>query len=181
MADGGVRVISVADGSPAAEAGLEPDDVITTVDGEPLTDLDQLVDAVGDREAGDGIEFEVLRGQEELTLAATLGSRFAAALPDFDLGVDIKAALGEAFRVFDIGELARGDFARNVVIGEVTAIDGDTLEVAERSFTIGEETHFVPGDAVPGRGDTVVVIGDGDNAAISVFRLGAAASDKPRA
>ena len=37
--DQGIEVVEVLDGSPAAEAGLRPEDVITEAGGEPLRDV----------------------------------------------------------------------------------------------------------------------------------------------
>jgi serine protease Do/serine protease DegQ len=39
----GARVVVVAEGSVAAQAGLQPDDVIVAVDQQPVTDVGQLL------------------------------------------------------------------------------------------------------------------------------------------
>ena len=44
----GVKVLTVNPESPAAKAGLQKDDVITTIDGKPVHDVEQAMDVLGD-------------------------------------------------------------------------------------------------------------------------------------
>jgi len=56
--------------SPAAEAGLKKDDLVTAIDGRPISRWDELVQAV--RSAGERpLTFSVQRGNELLTLTIT--------------------------------------------------------------------------------------------------------------
>jgi S1-C subfamily serine protease len=65
----------IVEGSPADEAGLEPGDIITAVDGLAV-DRDNPLDLQVLRFApGDEITLEVLRDGESIELAATLGTR----------------------------------------------------------------------------------------------------------
>jgi serine protease Do len=59
----GVLVRGVAEGTPAEAAGLERGDLIVAVDGEPLTGIDALHEAV-DRASG-ALSLTVIRGAEE--------------------------------------------------------------------------------------------------------------------
>ena len=64
----GVEVVEVAPGSPAAAAGLRPEDLIVTVDGdavERVDDVQRLM--VGDR-IGTDVRIEVLRGDRTVAL-----------------------------------------------------------------------------------------------------------------
>lgn len=66
-ADGNIRVISVADGSPASAAKVLPDDLITVVGGEKVTDIgyDKAVSMLkGD--VGTTAAFTVLRGNKAI-------------------------------------------------------------------------------------------------------------------
>jgi S1-C subfamily serine protease len=68
----GARVMSVAPGSPAADAGFEKDDLITALDETRVTDGDSLVAAVGTHAAGDEVTVAVVRGSKDLELSVTL-------------------------------------------------------------------------------------------------------------
>ena len=59
---GGARimVMSVTEGSPADEAGLQHGDRITSLDGEALDSAQALIDAIGSREPGDTVSLGVL-------------------------------------------------------------------------------------------------------------------------
>jgi S1-C subfamily serine protease len=59
----------VAEGSPAAEAGIDEGDLVTAVAGQPVADVDDLWDAL--EAAGDTAEIEVLRGTEARTVTVT--------------------------------------------------------------------------------------------------------------
>lgn len=71
----GAVVRTVAEDSPAAEAGIEPGDVITAIDDEAVDGPEALVDAVASRQPGDVVTLTVTRSGEEepLAIEATLG------------------------------------------------------------------------------------------------------------
>ena len=70
---GAAVVGSVVDGSAAAEAGLQPGDVIVAVDGQTLNDYLQLTQIIGSKQPGDEVQLTVNRDGEEQTVQATLG------------------------------------------------------------------------------------------------------------
>ncbi len=73
--EGGVKVAQVVEGSPAQEAGIETDDVITAVDGEEVDDLKAFSDILKKHSSGDTVKVTVKRGGEEITLEAVLTTR----------------------------------------------------------------------------------------------------------
>lgn len=73
-ADDGVLVQDVMPGSPAEAAGLLVDDVLLSVDGEPVT-ADTVAGVIGGRAVGETVALEVRRGDETLQLEATLAAR----------------------------------------------------------------------------------------------------------
>ncbi len=73
--DHGVRVTGVRSGSPAEKAGLEGGDVIVEFGGKEITDLYAYTYALREYKPGDSVTVVVLRGEERLTLEATLGER----------------------------------------------------------------------------------------------------------
>ena len=74
-ADDGAQIIEVSSGSPAAEAGLEPGDVVVEVNGEAIGSSDDLRTAVADREPGEQLELRVRSDGNERTVQVELGTR----------------------------------------------------------------------------------------------------------
>ena len=71
----GVLVTHVALGSPAQKAGLQPDDIIAEFDGLVLSDDVTIIGILNQRDAGQGVEVNILRRSEWLRLDVTLGLR----------------------------------------------------------------------------------------------------------
>jgi uncharacterized iron-regulated protein len=70
-AEKGVKVMHVAKGSAAEKAGLQKEDIITAVDGEPVKTPFDLTYAIGKKKKGDKGIVEVLRGDAALHLEVT--------------------------------------------------------------------------------------------------------------
>jgi len=71
----GAFVVDVVPGSAAEVAGLEPGDVILSIDGEEVTDNSDVGRIILGLEPGDRVEIVVERDGRERTVRATLGSR----------------------------------------------------------------------------------------------------------
>ena len=71
----GVLVQRVVPNSPAARAGLQQGDLITAVDGQPLTEEAALPKYIQKRKAGDTIQLTLVRNGQERTVAVTLANR----------------------------------------------------------------------------------------------------------
>ncbi len=71
----GVEVAEVIEGTAAAEAGIEVGDILLSVDGEPLTTIDQLVAMLRFYRVGDTVAVELERGGERQTITVTLLDR----------------------------------------------------------------------------------------------------------
>ena len=81
---GGVRVVGVSPGGPAAEAGVKPDDVIVSVEAKPVTTGRELVRAMETVEPGDKVELGLKRDGKPVKLAVEARPRdnlFCAAAP----------------------------------------------------------------------------------------------------
>ena len=74
----GAVVTSITPGTAAADAGLQVDDVVVAVDGDPIGDFVDLAAVVRNYAAGDVVELEVRRAGETLFLDMELGTRPAA-------------------------------------------------------------------------------------------------------
>ena len=72
---GGARIATVTAGSPAADAGLEAGDVVTALDGESISNAEELTAAVISKQPGDKVQIAVKRDGSTKTLTATLGTR----------------------------------------------------------------------------------------------------------
>jgi S1-C subfamily serine protease len=71
----GLLVGQVTPNSGAEAAGLQRGDVITTIDGEPITDSPELAAAVVKKEVGVEVQVTLVRDGDEQTVSATLGAR----------------------------------------------------------------------------------------------------------
>ncbi len=69
----GALVSSVEDGSPAEKAGVKQGDVITTYNGKPMADNNQLRNSVASTRPGTAVAVQVLRNGRTETLQATVG------------------------------------------------------------------------------------------------------------
>ncbi len=72
---GGVVVKKVTPGSPAAAAGLVRTDVITALDGQPVTSMSTLIARLRDHRPGAEVTLSLLRGHTRRTVTATLVER----------------------------------------------------------------------------------------------------------
>lgn len=75
----GVRVIDVAASGPAALAGIQPGDLLKSVDGQSLRSVDDLARALEGKKVGAKLNFNLQRGSSEQKKIVTLGRKRAAA------------------------------------------------------------------------------------------------------
>jgi len=64
-----VMVAAVEPGSPAAKAGVKPDDILVDLDGLAITGADDLIRALTGETIGRDVTLNVLRGTERLTVS----------------------------------------------------------------------------------------------------------------
>ena len=69
----GALISGVEDGSPAEKAGIKQGDVITSYNGKPVADNNQLRNSVASTKPGTSVEVQVLRNGRTETLQATVG------------------------------------------------------------------------------------------------------------
>ena len=70
----GAVVQEVVYKSPAEEAGLKRDDIITKIDGKAVTNLPEFVMTIREHKAGDKITLDILRDGKEQKIKVTLGN-----------------------------------------------------------------------------------------------------------
>ncbi len=78
----GAAVRSVAEDSPAKEAGLLENDIITEVNGTVITGSSDLVNLVGDAQIGDVLQMKVYRQGNVIDVSVTIGEKVQAAIEE---------------------------------------------------------------------------------------------------
>jgi putative serine protease PepD len=71
----------IASGSPAAKAGLQAGDIITAVNGQHVTSVNQFVAAIANYAPGDAVTLTINRNGSTKTIKLTLGAQPASAAP----------------------------------------------------------------------------------------------------
>jgi len=66
---------SVTSGTPAEDAGLQAGDAVTAVDGQPVDGAESLTAQLRERAPGTAVQLTVVRGGQQSTVTATLGTR----------------------------------------------------------------------------------------------------------
>lgn len=157
---GQLRVASVEPGGPAEEAGIEPGDILRSVDGIVLRTPEQLRDAIESSEPDDLVTITYERGDEELRAQVRLdeapedyqievdaqGGRPTGS-PSTDLPQDVLGILRERLQeLIERSELSPGEIQR-AIQGQSNGLQvGAVAEVSPSSLTIltfaGEELTF---------------------------------------
>jgi putative serine protease PepD len=75
---GGAQITQVQSGSPAASAGLQPNDVVTAINGTKITSTQQFIETVDTYTPGQTITLTVKRGGGSQSIKLTLGTRPAS-------------------------------------------------------------------------------------------------------
>ena len=142
----GAVVVRVRDGSPADEAGIEPGDVVVSLDGRPIAGPRELANAEALLPVGTRVKLSLVRGRatREVTAelkasvlrkaaAAALDPRLAGAtLSDLADSVRARGLRGVAITAVAPGSrAAQNGLAGGDIIGEVNRIDVDELASLE--------------------------------------------------
>ena len=150
---GRVIITSVMEGSPAAQAGLVKGDIIVSVAGTAVSDVEEVHDQLASRSAGDQVILKVLRKDgSSADVTVTLGERPQPA------GTAALRGIMDALRNVDLTRLAENfvrtetvylDAAGNQVRVEVTA--GTVASASNTNVTVnlnggGQETYAVASD-----------------------------------
>ena len=73
--NGGVIISSIVPNGPSAKAGLQPQDVIISVDGQPVKDGDTLISIISARAPGSTVKLDYLRGGKHETATVSIADR----------------------------------------------------------------------------------------------------------
>src|SRR5207237_1400717 len=70
-----VKLTVITEGGPAAKAGLQADDVVTAMDGKPVTNYEEWTETFAAMKVGDKVKLTVKRGNETMEFTVTLEAR----------------------------------------------------------------------------------------------------------
>lgn len=145
----GAIVAEVGAGTPAETAGLEPGDVILSLDGETIEGPAALSRAVGTHDPGDEVRLSVLRDGDEMTIGVTLAAlpgdeataeATGGGTPVPELGVSLQSLTPALREAFDLSESVSGlvvtevadDAAGDLQTGDViVSLYRDAVETVE--------------------------------------------------
>jgi serine protease Do len=71
----GAYVMTVVDGSPAAKAGVEADDIITKINGDKVSESNDLSHHISGKKVGEQVTLTIWRDGKESVVTATLGTQ----------------------------------------------------------------------------------------------------------
>lgn len=114
-ASGGALVSQVMPGSAAEEAGIEPGDVVLSVNGEAVTDAASLRLRIGMHGAGEEVKIEFLRDGKQRTATARLGKTAAGPISVEDVHTGLAGARFETVT----SESAGYDGVQGVMVSSV--------------------------------------------------------------
>jgi serine protease DegQ len=152
----GALVSQVMRGSPAEKAGIKSGDVITELDGNPITSSGDLRNAIGQKAPGTSVRLTLLRDGKEQTVTATLEPQGTAPAPG---GTQQKSGFLSGLTISPIPEdnldygKVKGVYVDSIAPGSVAALaglqQGDIITSVDRTpvSTTGEFYRAVRGHA----------------------------------
>ena len=160
----GAIVATVVPGGPAAKAGFEQGDIVTSIDGKDVADSRDLVRKVAGFTAGASTNFAVNRQGKPMNLKVSIGARpdekvasVAPATPSGGastataMGLGLAALTPEARRTFNLTESAGGVIITKVDPESDAADKG--LQAGDVVLKIGGQTVKTPQDIQSGVAD----------------------------
>lgn len=169
----GVMIYQVFEGSPADLGGLQPGDLITSLDGRPMNETDRLIYRIGDKAPGDIALFTVNRFGETHIIEALIGERedeeavralHGRAMPGFvaaPLMPDLRAAMNlpENISGIPVAEVYPRTSAQAVDLrpGDIIIAVNDTMIVTLKDLylAIGRSNSKAPVYTVFRNGETL--------------------------
>jgi membrane-associated protease RseP (regulator of RpoE activity) len=123
--DSGVLVAKVEEGSPAADAGIQVGDVLTSIEGNAIEGPRSLALAIRGKKPGENVDLDFLREKSPLSAAVTVdeSDRMIIDLADFEF------AIPEVLPMPEIAPFEPG--ARIFLPGEHLELDKDALKAFE--------------------------------------------------
>ena len=174
---GAAQVTEVQDDSPAERAGLQEADIITAVNGQQLRDANLLRSIIGNLAPGTEIELSVVRGENQLTVSATLVRRDledeTAAAQNAE---PANAELGLSLRELTLDERARWEVSDGSQVSGlfVAGIDQSSAAYRDAELRRGDiiaEINKEPVETLEAFNRVFNDLPDGEAVIIKVLRL----------
>ena len=164
----GPRIHRVLDNSAAAGAGLRTDDVVTHLDGQAMSDRDELIETIRERRPGDRVRLDVLRGDETLEVEVVLGEWAQMVHGDrANFQANLGGRLSDRRSGFPVALQHDTVLRPNQCGGPLVGLDGYAvgLNIA-RASRIG--SYAIPASAIPGILEGLLAAAEGANGAEEV-------------
>ena len=130
----GAFVQNVEDGGPADKAGIKKGDTIVAVNGAPVKETRQLIDAVSAMPPDRKVEIEVVRDGKRKPLTVTLGERPSALGQDEDGNQEKTTPAAQlGFEVRDLTSRLRREFEIPTSVEGIVVADVESGSVAEEA------------------------------------------------
>ncbi len=134
----GALINGVLEGQPAANAGIQPGDVVTKLDGRKIDDRTQLRNYIASRSPGDTVAMEIVRGDKTIQLQVKLLERTEEAMAMFGgdplPGATLEPVTPQSARQFGYDNLTDGlivtGVQENSPAAQVGLQVGDVIETA---------------------------------------------------
>ena len=146
MYGGGVIIGQIVPGGGAAKAGLQPGDVLVTVDGRTIKDGDDLVADISARKVGSSIKLGYLRNGRQDTATVAIGDR-AKTYADIAGGDDDNSAAPE----IDAGQNKLGITVTAVPAAMASKLglkSGGVVVTSVRSGSFADEINLIKGAVI---------------------------------
>lgn len=155
--DSGAMIRGVLDDQPAAAAGLQPGDVVTHIDGKPISSGTQLRNLVASAKPGSAVKMTVNRDGRTLEINVNLQERTDDALALFDRGRGGNTAIG--IQVEPVTAQTARELGLQGPVGGllVTAVQDDSI-AAQAGFQVGDVIELVSGQPASSADDLSAAI-----------------------
>ena len=150
----GVLVNRVEDDSPAAKAGIEPGDLITSIAGRSVHTPGELVATISEIAPGSEVDLRAIRNSDERRMRATLAERPDAGAPQAERNSAAKPSsasvkLGMVLREISADELAALGAAANMgAAANSGAETGAVLVESVNANSPAADAGIAPGDLI---------------------------------
>lgn len=116
----GAFVRGLTDGGAAADAGIEPGDIITKVNDKEVKNVTQLQEQIGRFRPGDNVVVGVLRNDKEMFFNVTLRNQYGNTEIKKKSEVTAAAAFGATFETADANTMKRLRLNSGVAVNNIT-------------------------------------------------------------